>query len=65
MSVIELYQVAANLAKWKASGMRIAYLMPKMVETENTIFFETITSNCAVTIKFFSDHDTAVSWLCE
>ena len=65
MSVIELYQLANNLAKWETLGMRIAYLMPKLVEAEDAIFFETVTSNRAVTIKFFADYDKAVAWLCE
>lgn len=65
MSVIELYQTAANLAKWNAYGMRIAYLMPQMVEDEDAIFFETATFNRAVTIKFFADKERAVAWLRE
>ena len=65
MSVIELYQVASNLQNWKALGMKIAYLMPVMVETEDSLFFETATSNRAVSIRFFADQGKAVTWLCE
>ncbi len=63
MSVIELYQTAANLMRWNALGMRIAYLMPQLVETEDTVFFETATFNRAVTIKFFADKGKAIAWL--
>ena len=65
MSVIELYQTAENLSKWNAFGMRIAYLMPQLVKSKGSIFFETATSNRAITIKFFAEKDTAIAWLCE
>ena len=63
MSIIELYQLATDLAAWKAYGIRIAYLMPHFVETEDTVFFETATFNRAITIKFFADKERAISWL--
>ncbi len=65
MSIIELYQTADNLMKWNAFGMRIAYLLPKMVESEDAIFFETATRNRAIIIKYFADKDRAIEWLCE
>lgn len=65
MGVNDLYQTAFNLAKWNAFGMRIAYLMPQMVNSEDAIFFETATLNRAVTIKCFADKDKdkAIAWL--
>ena len=63
MSMIELYQLATNLAAWEAFWIRIAYLMPHFVETEDTVFFETAAINRAVTIKFFAEKDRAIAWL--
>lgn len=65
MSVIDLYRTAENLVQWKAMGMRIAYLMPEMVTDENSLFFQTVTQNRAVTISFFADEDRAIAWLRE
>ena len=63
MSIIELYQLATNLAAWKAFRIRIAYLMPHFVESESTLFFETAAINRAITIKFFAEKQRAISWL--
>ena len=65
MSIMELYQLASNLAAWKAHRMRIAYLMPHFVEREDTLFFETAAINRAITIKFFAEKERAISWLIE
>ena len=63
MSIMGLYQLATDLAAWKAHRLRIAYLMPHLVESEDTVFFETATFNRAITIKFFADKERAISWL--
>ncbi len=63
MSLLDLYETAMNLSKWCPAGMRIAYLMPHFVDTEDTVFFETAAKNRAVTIKFFASKEKAIAWL--
>lgn len=63
MSIIELYQLATDLLAWRAHPIRMAYLMPHFVESEDSLFFETAALNRAITIKFFADKEKAIAWL--
>ena len=63
MSLIELYRTGRNLMQWQATGFRIAYLMPELVDNEDMLFFETVGENRSIFITLFADKARALGCL--